>query len=78
MLVNYVTMEDEFRARGYLNCNGPINLNDRDASISIIKEGTQEILSGIEAFIGEKVLRTIDYHLDRTEAIYLDLSRGSN
>ncbi len=70
MLVNYVTMEDELRAEGYLKCAGPLGANDRDMSVVLIRSGIDEILTSLEGFVGEKLLRTIDFHLDRTETIY--------
>jgi len=73
-LLAYITMEDNYRAEGYANCNGPLNTADADASVDVIAEAVDEIVLEVPGLnltgIGEKLIGQIQMHLERTDELY--------
>ena len=74
MLLSYITMEDNLRANGYLQCNGGLNAVDTESSIDIISQAIEEsVVPVIGAALGAKLFRQIHRHLERTNRIYEEL-----
>lgn len=73
-LLAYITMEDNYRAGGYAECDGPLNLADEEASINIIEEAVDEIVVEAPSLqltgLAEKIFAQIRMHFERTETLY--------